>query len=52
MKTIVNQQKHKQKNPTTNYPKDSHKSFCKRCFAYNKGCPETNSLIISGDCTL
>lgn len=20
------------KNPTTNYPKDSHKEFCKRCF--------------------
>lgn len=23
------------KNPTTNYPKDSHKEFCKRCLAHN-----------------
>ena len=28
------------KNPTTNYPKDSHKAFCKRCLGYNGGiCP-------------
>lgn len=30
------------KNPTTNYPKDSHKAFCKRCLGYNGGiCPKT-----------
>ena len=31
------------KNPTTNYPKDSHKAFCKRCMGYNGCvCPRTN----------
>lgn len=30
------------KNPTTNYPKDSHEAFCKRCLGYNRGiCPKT-----------
>lgn len=23
-------------NPTANYPKDSHKAFCKRCLSYNE----------------
>lgn len=31
MKTVVTSRKKKQKNPTTNYPKDSHAQFCKRC---------------------
>ena len=30
------------KNPTTNYPMDSHKEFCKRCLRYNNlACPVT-----------
>ena len=30
------------KNPTTNYPMDSHKDFCRRCLGYNQGfCPIT-----------
>lgn len=29
------------KNPTTNYPMDSHKEFCKRCMTYNGRCPIT-----------
>ena len=28
-----------QKMPTTNMAMDSHKRFCRRCFAHNKGCP-------------
>lgn len=28
-------------NPTTNYPMDSHKEFCKRCMGYNGRCPIT-----------
>jgi len=36
------------KNPTTNYPMDSHKEFCKRCKAYNGGCPSANPK----DCNL
>lgn len=28
-------------NPTTNYPMDSHKEFCKRCMVYNGHCPIT-----------
>lgn len=30
------------KNPTTNYPKDSHKEFCNRCLDHNGLCPRTN----------
>lgn len=27
------------KKTTTNYPMDSHKDFCRRCFARHGGCP-------------
>jgi hypothetical protein len=40
-------------NHTTNYPKDSHKFFCKRCLAHHKGkCPATRSGKPSGKCNL
>lgn len=40
------------KNLTTNYPKDSHKAFCKRCLGYNGGvCPRTG-LAPSKACDL
>ena len=30
------------KNPTTNYPRDSHRAFCNRCFNANRRrCPIT-----------
>lgn len=29
----------KERNNTTNYPKDTHAKFCERCYAYNNGCP-------------
>lgn len=29
----------KERNKTTNYPKDSHGEFCKRCTALHGGCP-------------
>lgn len=32
------------KNPTTNYPKDEHKAFCRRCLGHNKSfCPVTGN---------
>lgn len=37
---------------TTNYPKDSHNSFCSRCFKRNKGCPRTGSQNKSKSCSL
>ena len=40
------------KNPTTNYPKDSHKDFCKRCRTYNEGCPLTASGVPDSNCSL
>lgn len=40
------------KNPTTNYAKDSHKAFCKRCFAYNGKCPRNGKDYADYDCTL
>lgn len=41
-------------NPTTNYQKDSHKAFCKRCLErYHEGiCPITHSKNPSGRCDL
>lgn len=40
-------------NPTTNYPKDSHKAFCKRCLdRYHGICPMTHSRNPSGRCDL
>lgn len=39
---------------TTNYPKDGHNAFCKRCLErYHGGiCPMTHSKIPSGRCDL
>lgn len=39
---------------TTNYPKDSHAAFCKRCKdRYNGGkCPITNTDKVSTKCSL
>lgn len=44
MKNIIQKEEHrkKSKNPTTNYPKDSHKDFCKRCMKFNGYCPNGN----------
>lgn len=41
-------------NPTTNYPMDTHKEFCKRCLnLYHGGtCPITHSVHPSKDCSL
>ena len=48
--TIAN--KSKQKNPTTNYGKDSHKAFCERCYTYNKGCFNTGSKRKDNTCRI
>lgn len=40
------------KNPTTNYPKDTHNQFCDRCFKYNRHCPATGTKRKSFACTL
>lgn len=40
------------KNPTTNYPKDSHKDFCKRCLKLHGKCPATKSGALAKDCSL
>lgn len=40
-------------NPTTNYPMDGHKKFCKRCYAINQNiCPMTKTAAKSGGCTV
>lgn len=38
-------------NPTTNYPMDAHKFFCKRCMDYHNGCPKTGKAP-DKNCTL
>lgn len=41
------------KKATTNYPKDSHEEFCKRCLTYNNGtCPNTKTAVIDKKCKL
>ena len=42
----------KQRNPTTNYAKDTHKQFCERCMVYNGCCPDTGTLRKSFACNL
>ena len=42
----------KKTNHTTNYPKDSHKQFCLRCFRFNEGCPKTGRKRKAPDCRL
>lgn len=39
---------------TTNYPKDSHKAFCKRCLErYHEGiCPITGTSKASSQCDI
>lgn len=42
------------KNPTTNYPKDTHREFCGRCLnRYNNGvCPANGKHFPSNKCDL
>lgn len=43
----------KTNNSTTNYPLDSHKSFCKRCWEHHSGiCPRTGTKAIDKRCRL
>ena len=39
-------------NPTTNYAKDSHSAFCKRCKAHNGCCPITGTDKASKGCDI
>lgn len=43
-KTKARVHKKRTKNPTTNYPKDTHKEFCVRCHRYNDGCPDFRNM--------
>lgn len=40
------------RNPTTNYPLSPHKFFCRRCLAYNHGCPKTGRDRPTRSCAL
>lgn len=54
MKSTNIRKNHSKKEVTTNYPKDSHEAFCKRCLRYHTMvCPKTGRVaIISKDCDL
>lgn len=39
-------------NKTTNYRKDRHDLFCKRCFKFNKGCINTGTKRKDPDCNV
>lgn len=49
---MIKETKNRVKNSTTNYPKDSHKAFCERCFKYNGRCPNTESQRKDRRCSL
>ena len=51
-KVIKPEKEKAKKNPSTNYAQDSHSQFCKRCYAYNKGCPNTKSKLKDSECRL
>lgn len=38
--------------PTTNYPMDTHKNFCKRCLGYNRVCPMTGKARPTRACSV
>lgn len=38
--------------PSLNFPLDSHKFFCKRCFEHNRHCPNTRSKRKDKECNL
>lgn len=42
----------KLRNPTFNYGKDTHKSFCERCMKFNECCPDTGTSRKSTACSL
>lgn len=52
MKNNQNEVKKTTKNPTTNYPFDTHKAFCKRCLKQHGKCPVTKSGTLAQDCSL
>ncbi len=54
MKSTNIKKNHSKKEVTTNYPKDSHKRFCKRCMLQHYYvCPKTGHLVMtSKDCDL
>lgn len=52
MKELNIESKRKQKNPTTNYAKDTHKAFCERCYRFNCGCPSTKGKHKDPNCSL
>lgn len=40
-------------NPTTNFPMDTHKDFCKRCFPAHQGiCPMTGLPVLHKGCSV
>lgn len=52
MKNKLEEVKKTSKNPTTNYPLDTHKAFCKRCQKQHGKCPITKSGAVSQECSL
>lgn len=43
MKNPEFRKNHTKKEKTTNYPKDKHSDFCKRCYKFNRGCPQNDT---------
>ena len=40
------------KTRTTNFNPDAHSVFCKRCYKFNNGCPNTKSKKIDRECRI
>ena len=52
MKNSNNINESTKKKISTNYPPDPHSVFCKRCYKFNKGCPNTQSKHKDEECFL
>ena len=48
----LNKKEDATKRTSNNYPMDSHKKFCARCYTKNHGCPSTGSKHKSATCSL
>ncbi|MBR5223276.1 MAG: hypothetical protein IKT38_02355 [Clostridia bacterium] len=50
-KTVLAEDTAKKKRTTNFYP-DAHSMFCKRCYEFNKGCPNTKTKRIDRECRI
>ena len=48
----IDRANHQMRKPTRNPTPPTHKAFCRRCLAYNQGCPKTGPDRPTRSCAL